>query len=107
MGLGAAAGALAYRVAKYRQGRGDPANRPAPATAESRAKRPTRSARRFIERAEAGVEVNLVLDRSGSAKLDEAHPERLREAGVNVSIFRPPRPYALKKLNNRMHWRIP
>ncbi|MDP8961149.1 MAG: phospholipase D-like domain-containing protein [Actinomycetota bacterium] len=60
----------------------------------------------FIERATAGVEVNLVLDGYGSAKLDEAHLERLRQGGVNVSIFRPPRWYTLKKLNNRMHRRI-
>ena len=60
----------------------------------------------FIERARAGVEVNLVLDGYGSAKLDEAHLERLRRGGVSVSIFRPPRWYTIKKLNNRMHRRI-
>ena len=60
----------------------------------------------FVERARAGVEVNLVLDGYGSAKLDEAHLERLRQGGVNVSIFRPPRVHTLKKLNNRMHRRI-
>jgi cardiolipin synthase len=60
----------------------------------------------FIERVRAGVEVNLVLDGYGSAKLDRAHLERLRHSGVNVSIFRPVRWYNLKKLNNRMHRRI-
>ena len=60
----------------------------------------------FIERARAGVDVNLVLDGYGSAKLDEAHLDRLRQGGVDVSIFRPPRSYTLKKLNNRMHRRI-
>lgn len=58
------------------------------------------------ERARDGVEVNLVLDGYGSAKLDEAHLDRLRDAGVHVSIFRPPRWYNAKKLNNRMHRRI-
>ncbi len=58
------------------------------------------------ERARAGVDVNLVLDGYGSAKLDEAHLERLRGAGVHVSIFRPPRWYNAKQLNNRMHRRI-
>lgn len=57
-------------------------------------------------RARDGVEVNLVLDGYGSAKLDEAHLDRLRDAGVHVSIFRPPRWYNVKKLNNRMHRRI-
>ena len=60
----------------------------------------------FIERARAGVDVNLILDGYGSAKLDEKHLERLRHAGVNVSIFRPVRWHNLHKLNNRMHRRI-
>ena len=60
----------------------------------------------FTERAQAVVEVNLVLDGYGSAKLDEAHLDRLRQGGVTVSIFRPPRSYTLTKLNNRMHRRI-
>ncbi len=60
----------------------------------------------FIERARAGVEVNLVFDGYGSAKLDGDHLERLRHSGVNVSIFRPVRWYNLRKLNNRMHRRI-
>jgi len=60
----------------------------------------------FSERARAGVEVNMVLDGYGSAKLDQAHLQRLRHSGVNVSIFRPPRWYNLKKLNDRMHRRL-
>ncbi len=60
----------------------------------------------LIERAAAGVEVNLVLDGYGSAKLDGDHLERLERSGVNVAIFRPPSWYKVKKLNNRMHRRI-
>ena len=60
----------------------------------------------FIERAEAGVEVNIVLDGYGSAKLDRAHVERLERAGANVSFFRPPSGYTLHKANNRMHRRL-
>lgn len=60
----------------------------------------------FAERAGAGVDVNLILDGYGSAKLDRHHKERLRRAGVNVCMFRPPRSYNLRKLNNRMHRRI-
>ena len=60
----------------------------------------------FIERAEAGVEVNIVLDGYGSAKLDRAHVERLERAGANVSFFRPPSWYTLHKANNRMHRRL-
>ncbi|MGI9034131.1 MAG: phospholipase D-like domain-containing protein [Acidimicrobiales bacterium] len=60
----------------------------------------------LIERARSGVEVNVIVDGYGSAKLDSDHVGRLQRAGVHVSIFRPVRWYTLKKLNNRMHRRI-
>ncbi|MDP9071136.1 MAG: phospholipase D-like domain-containing protein [Actinomycetota bacterium] len=60
----------------------------------------------FAERAEAGVEVNIVLDGYGSAKLDREHVHRLERSGANVSFFRPPRWYTLHKANNRMHRRL-
>lgn len=60
----------------------------------------------FMERAAAGVEVNMVLDAWGSAKLDSDHVERLRRSGVNVCFFRPPHWYTVHKLNNRMHRRL-
>ena len=60
----------------------------------------------LAERAGAGVAVNLLLDGYGSAKLDRAHQDRLREAGVHVATYRPPRWYTLHKLNNRMHRRV-
>ncbi len=39
----------------------------------------------FIDRARAGVEVNVVLDGYGSAKLDRDHVARLERGGVSVS----------------------
>lgn len=60
----------------------------------------------LVERAGAGVEVNLLLDGYGSAKLDRDHLARLRAGGVSVCRFRPPRWRKLSKLNNRMHRRI-
>jgi cardiolipin synthase len=60
----------------------------------------------LIERAEAGVEVNVVLDGYGSAKLDSDRLEHLERSPVNVAIFRPPSWYQVRKLNNRMHRRI-
>ncbi len=60
----------------------------------------------FMERAAAGVEVNMVLDAWGSAKLGREHMDRLRRAGVNVCFFRPPHWYTVHKLNNRMHRRL-
>ena len=60
----------------------------------------------FVERAEAGVEVNVVLDGYGSAKVDRQTVERLERAGVTVSFFRPPSWYTIHKANNRMHRRL-
>lgn len=60
----------------------------------------------FVERARAGVEVNVVLDGYGSAKLDRGHVGRLQRAGVNVAFYLPPRWYTVHKLNNRMHRRL-
>ncbi|CAN5555863.1 phospholipase D-like domain-containing protein [soil metagenome] len=60
----------------------------------------------LIERARAGVDVNVVFDGYGSSKLDGDHLRRLRRSGVHVSLFRPVRWYTLKKLNNRMHRRV-
>ncbi|MEJ7666368.1 MAG: hypothetical protein WKG07_46075 [Hymenobacter sp.] len=41
-------------------------------------------------RAMAGVQVNLVVDAYGSAKLDHKTVDALEEAGVNFAWFRPP-----------------
>lgn len=58
------------------------------------------------ERARAGVEVNVLLDAVGAAKMDRALVDRLRAAGVVVAWFRPPRWYSTHKLDNRTHRKI-
>lgn len=61
----------------------------------------------LCERAEAGVEVNVVVDAYGSAKLaGHATVAALEESGVNIVFFRPPAWYSVDKLNNRMHRRL-
>ncbi len=60
----------------------------------------------LCEKARAGVEVNLVLDGYGSAKLDRTTVHTLQDAGVSFAFFRPPAWYDLDKLNNRMHRRL-
>lgn len=57
-------------------------------------------------RAREGVEVNVLLDAVGSAKMDRALIDRMRAEGAKVAWFRPPRWYELQKLNKRMHRRI-
>ncbi len=60
----------------------------------------------LCERARHGVEVNVVFDGWGSAKVDRGAIHRLRDAGAHVEFFRSPRWYTLHKLNNRMHRRL-
>ncbi len=60
----------------------------------------------LTERAGAGVEVNVVLDAYGSAKLDRDDVQPLERAGVQVAFVRSPKWYTVHKLNNRMHRRL-
>jgi cardiolipin synthase len=60
----------------------------------------------LAERAEAGVEVNVLLDAVGAAKMDRSLVDRLQRAGAMVAWFRPPTWYTLHKLNNRTHRKI-
>ncbi|CAN5121333.1 phospholipase D-like domain-containing protein [soil metagenome] len=60
----------------------------------------------ICERARAGVEVKVLLDALGSAMMDRNQATRMREAGANVCLFRPIRPYTLRRLANRSHRRV-
>jgi cardiolipin synthase A/B len=63
-------------------------------------------AKALAERAAAGVEVNVLLDVVGAAKMDRGLVDHLERAGATVAWFRPPRWYTLHKLNNRTHRKI-
>lgn len=65
----------------------------------------TRVADVLAERASAGVPVLLLLDHFGSKGLGDGYVRRLRDAGVEVAIFRPPRWNTLYKAQHRMHVR--
>lgn len=60
----------------------------------------------LAERARAGIEVNVLLDAMGAAKMEKPLVEKLRDAGANVEWFRPPHWYSMHKLNNRTHRKI-
>lgn len=60
----------------------------------------------LVERARAGVEVNVLLDAVGAAKMDRDLVERLRAAGAVVAWFRPPRWWSTHKMDNRTHRKI-
>lgn len=58
------------------------------------------------ERAAAGVEVNVLLDAVGAAKMERGLVDQLERAGATVAWFRPPKWHTLHKLNNRTHRKI-
>ena len=55
------------------------------------------------DRAQAGVEVRLVIDAIGSAGLDTVIVRRLEAAGCQVSFYQPMTWYRLHRINNRTH----
>jgi cardiolipin synthase len=58
------------------------------------------------ERAQAGIEVNILFDAVGSAKMGRELTGQMRDAGANFAIFRPPKPYAIRRVNNRTHRKL-
>jgi cardiolipin synthase len=58
------------------------------------------------ERARAGVECNVLIDAVGGMKLEREVLDRMSEAGVRVSRFRPVKPYAARRVTNRTHRKI-
>jgi cardiolipin synthase len=57
-------------------------------------------------KASAGVECNVIVDAVGAAKMDRKLVRKMREAGVNVCFFRPPKPYAVRRLQYRTHRKL-
>jgi cardiolipin synthase len=60
----------------------------------------------LCEKARAGVECNVILDAVGAAKMDRKLVAKMREEGVQVCFFRPPKPYAIKRLQHRTHRKL-
>src|SRR5918995_663218 len=52
----------------------------------------------LCEKAGAGVECNVILDAVGAAQMDRKLVHKMRDAGVHVCFFRPPKPYAVRRL---------
>ncbi|MDQ3767958.1 MAG: phospholipase D-like domain-containing protein [Actinomycetota bacterium] len=63
-------------------------------------------ARALCDKARAGVEVNVLLDAVGSMQMKPGLVGSLERAGATVARFRPPKPYALKRIANRNHRKI-
>src|SRR5262249_49861055 len=60
----------------------------------------------LAERCRAGVPAHVLLDGVGTVSMPAQHIEALKAARCNVRTFRPLRPWALRRANNRNHRRI-
>ncbi len=58
------------------------------------------------ERARAGVEVNVILDWYGCAKMDQSLIESMRESGVRAKLYNRPRWWRFWEGNHRTHRKI-
>jgi cardiolipin synthase len=60
----------------------------------------------LCDRAGAGVECNVLIDAVGGAQMERRLVEQMREAGVTFCWFRPPKPYAVRRLQHRTHRKL-
>jgi cardiolipin synthase len=60
----------------------------------------------LAERAQADVDVKVVIDWAGSIKMEKPLLDQLRAAGVDVQMYRPLKWYNLGRLNNRTHRKL-
>jgi cardiolipin synthase A/B len=60
----------------------------------------------LCDKANAGVECNVILDAVGAAQMDRKLVHKMRDAGVHVCFFRPPKPYAVRRLQYRNHRKL-
>ena len=60
----------------------------------------------LAERAKAGVAVHMLVDWVGSAKMDDALLQKMKDAGVEIVRYRPLKWYNLGRMNNRTHRKL-
>ncbi len=65
-----------------------------------------RFANAFMDRAQAGVQVHVLLDWLGSTRMDASLLDKMKKAGVKIERYRPLRWYTLMRINNRTHRKI-
>jgi cardiolipin synthase A/B len=60
----------------------------------------------ICRKAREGVRCNVILDALGAAKMEPSLIRELEAAGVRTIKFRPPKPYAVRRVANRTHRRL-
>ena len=58
------------------------------------------------DKARDGVACKVILDALGAAQMRRSLVGEMRDAGAQVILFRPPKPYAIKRIANRTHRRV-
>ena len=58
------------------------------------------------DKARDGVRCNVILDALGAIQMERSLIGEMRDAGASVVLFRPPKPYAVKRVANRTHRRL-
>jgi cardiolipin synthase A/B len=66
----------------------------------------TEVAAAVCRKARGGVDCKLILDALGAAQMKASLVKEMQEAGVRVVRFRPPKPYAVRRIANRTHRRL-
>ena len=62
--------------------------------------------RALARRAAEGVKVHLIIDAVGSGKMDAGQLQTMRDAGVEIEKYHPPRWYNFDRINNRTHRKL-
>ncbi len=60
----------------------------------------------LTERARSGVAVRMLIDWVGSAKMEDALLQQMKDAGVEIVRYRPLKWYNLGRMNNRTHRKL-
>ena len=60
----------------------------------------------LTEKANGGVECNVIIDALGGSQMDRKLLDKMRDAGVEISWFRPLKLYAARRLENRTHRKL-
>jgi cardiolipin synthase len=60
----------------------------------------------LCDRASSGVECNVIIDALGGARMDRKLVDKMRDSGVTFCWFRPLKPYAVRRLQNRTHRKL-
>ena len=60
----------------------------------------------LCDRARNNVKVHVLMDWVGTDRINKTYLEEMRQAGVEIERFHPPRWYNLSKLNNRTHRKL-